>query len=254
MTYPGLFLIIVILILLKGSSIMEKSTPVLELEIYLIRHGQSNANAGIKVREVPTVQDLADPVLSEHGIYQAGLLGDHLSDIQFDAVYSSALLRAERTATEIINRQKIRQPLRLLPLLTENGMGEEYKGAPMEEILSINPDAVLAPDLPENTPLMCYSDKNDNEAHFERAKKTVEYLREHHKPGEKLCVVSHAAFITHIIFYLMNLRELPLFDINFTNTGVTRILFYKPGTNPYGDIIFDYINDTSHLPKNADTK
>lgn len=233
---------------------MENKKPVLELEIYLIRHAQSNGNAGIKVREVPTIQDMADPRLTELGITQAKHLGAYLSDIDFDAVYSSALLRAERTATEVINRQKTRKALRLLPLLTENGMTEEYKGASWEEIHEINPDAALAPDLKDDTPLMCYSDKNDDKALFERAKKTIEYLRSHHENGEKICVVSHAAFITHIIFYLMNLKEIPLFDINFTNTGVTRILFYKPGTNQYGDIIFDYINDTSHLPKNMDTK
>ena len=224
---------------------METEKNVIELEIYLIRHGQSNGNAGIKVREVPTIQDMADPLLTELGIAQAEKLGEYLSDINFDAVYSSALLRAERTATEVIKKQKKKKPLWLLPLLTENGMGEEYKGAP-EDIRKINHDATLAPDLPDDTPLMCYSSKNDDYDHFIRAGKAIEYLRKHHKNGEKICVVSHAAFITHIVFYLMGLKEVPLFDINFSNTGITKIIFYKPGTNPYGDIIFDYINSTIH--------
>ncbi len=233
---------------------MENITPVKELEIYLIRHAQSNGNAGIKVHDEPTIQDMADPLLTGHGINQAEKLGEFLSDTDFDAVYSSALLRAERTATEVIKRQKTHKALRLLPLLTENGMGEEYKGASWEEIHEINPDAALAPNLPEDTPLMCYSSKDDDKAHFIRAKKAVEYLRNHHKNGEKICVVSHAAFITHIVFYLMGLEEVPLFDINFANTGITKIMFYKPGTNQYGDIIFDYINRTSHLPENSETK
>ncbi len=233
---------------------METEKNILELEIYLIRHAQSNGNAGIKVREAPTIQDMADPKLTELGITQAKYLGEYLSDIDFDAVYSSALLRAERTATEVIKKQKTKKALRLLPLLTENGMSEEYNGAPWEEIHEINPDAALAPDLPGDTPLMCYSSKGDDKAHFERAKMAVDYLRSHHGNGEKICVVSHAAFITHIVFYLMGLKEVPAFDINFSNTGITRILFYKPGTNQYGDTIFDYINVTSHLPKNMDTK
>ncbi len=233
---------------------METEKNVLELEIYLIRHAQSNGNAGIRVREIPTVQDMADPLLTPLGISQAQRLGEYLSDISFDAFYSSALLRAERTATEVINKQKDKKPLRLLPLLTENGMSEEYKGASWEEIREINPYALLAPDLPEDTPLMCYSSKNDDISHFERAKATIEYLRSHHKNAEKICVVSHAAFITHIIFYLMGLKEVPAFDINFSNTGITRILFYKEGTNQYGDIIFDYINATAHLENNMETK
>lgn len=233
---------------------MENRKNVLELEIYLIRHAQSNGNADIKVREVPTIQDMADPYLTQLGISQAKALGKHLSVIDFDAVYSSGLFRAERTATEVINCQQNRQKLRILPFLTENGMGRDYGGATWKELHEINPEAAFAPDLPENTEILCYSDKNDDNALFERAKNTIDYLRSHHKNGEKLCVVSHAAFITHIVFYLMGLKEVPLFDINFSNTGITRILFYEPGTNQYGDTIFDYINSTTHLMGLPETK
>ncbi len=231
---------------------MEKN--VVELEIYLIRHGQSNTNAGIAVRETPTIQDMADPYLTEIGISQAKALGEHLSDINFDAVYSSGLFRAQRTATEVINAQKSRQKLRILPLLTENGMGRDYEGATWEELFAINPDVALAPDLPEDTELLFYSEHDDDADHYIRAEKTIEYLRAHHTGGEKICVVSHAAFITHIVFYLMGLKQTPAFDINFSNTGVTKIIFYKPGTNKYGDIIFDYINSTTHLQGLPETR
>lgn len=226
---------------------MEKTVPVLELEIYLIRHAQSEGNVERKNSEKLTLADHADPKLTETGIEQAKRLGDYLASIPFDAVYSSALLRAVRTATELINKQNTRQPLRLLPLLTENGMGEEYKGADWKDIHAINPDAALAPALSTDTPLMCYSDSADDDALFERAKKAIDYLRTQHKNGEKIAVVSHAAFITTILFYLFGMTKSPAFDINFNNTGITRILFYKPGTNKYGDLVFDYINDTSHL-------
>lgn len=232
---------------------MEQEKNVLELEIYLIRHGQSNTNAGIAVHETPTVQDMADPYLTELGISQAKALGQYFSDTDFDCVYSSALFRAEGTATEVIKAQKGSLKLRLLPYLTEVGMGRDYDGASWEELHAINPDAVLAPDLPENTELLCYSGHDDNADHRIRAERTIEYLRSHHK-NEKICVVSHAAFITHVVFYLMGLKELPAFDINFSNTGVTRILFYKPGTNKYGDVIFDYINSTAHLKNLPETK
>lgn len=232
---------------------MEQEKNVLELEIYLIRHGQSNTNAGIAVHETPTIQDMADPYLTELGVSQAKALGQYFSDTDFDFVYSSALFRAEATATEVINAQKSRQKLRILPYLTEVGMGRDYGGASWEELYAINPDAHLAPSLPENTEILCYSEHDDNDSHRIRAQKTIEYFRTHHK-NEKICVVSHAAFITHIIFYLMGLKELPAFDINFSNTGVTKILFYKPGTNKYGDVIFDYINSTAHLKNLPETK
>ena len=226
---------------------MEKTDPVLELEIYLIRHAQSEGNIKRKNPELLTVADHADPKLTELGIEQAKRLGNYLAPIPFDAVYSSALLRAVRTATELINKQSGRQPLRLLPLLTENGMGEEYKGAEWKDIHAINPDAALAADLSPDTPLMCYSNSADDDALLKRAKQTIDYLRSHHNHGEKIAVVSHAAFITTILFYLFGMTKSPAFDINCENTGITRILFYKPGTNKYGDLVFDYINDTAHL-------
>ena len=238
---------------MKELSYMEQEKNIVELEIYLIRHGQSNTNAGIAVREIPTIQDMADPYLTQLGISQARALGKHLADTEFDYVYSSGLFRAERTATEVINGQKSPQKLRILPLLTEIGMGRDYPGATWEELHAINPDAHLAPDLPGDAELLFYSEHDDNASHRERAEKTIEYLRSHHM-GEKICVVSHAAFITHVVFYLMGLKELPAFDINFSNTGVTKIIFYKPGTNKYGDIIFDYINSTTHLKELPETK
>ena len=62
--------------------------PVLELEMYLIRHGQSRGNAGLTPADAP-LADREDPVLSELGVYQASLLGQAYADVPFDA---SALL------------------------------------------------------------------------------------------------------------------------------------------------------------------
>ena len=36
-------------------------------------------------------------------------------------------------------------------------------------------------------------------------------------------------------------------DLDFKNTGVTKVTIYKKDTNKYGDIVFEFINDTSHL-------
>ena len=54
--------------------------------------------------------------------------------------------------------------------------------------------------------------------------------------------------LTLIVFSIMGFTsETPFYDINFANTGITRVIFYKKGTNPYGDVVFDYINNTEHL-------
>ncbi len=221
--------------------------PIIELDLYLIRHGESRGNAGYG-RDDLTVKESHDPVLTEKGIAQAQAAGKHLADIEFDAFYSSGLLRAARTASEIMNGQKEKKELNILPELTEVGVGPEYVGADIEEILEFCPTARRADGVENTAPLVCYSSHADEADVFERAERVVRYFCEKYKNGEKVVAVSHAAFITFIVFYIMGFKDnMPAFDISFYNTGITRIIFYKKGTNKYGDIVFEYINDTAHL-------
>ena len=105
---------------------MEKQKPVVELELYLIRHGQSQGNVGYD-KEILTPQEQHDPILTEKGVKQAQLAGKHLSGINFDRVYSSGLLRAIRTATEILKEQPAEKPLYIFPHLAEAGLSPEYE-------------------------------------------------------------------------------------------------------------------------------
>jgi probable phosphoglycerate mutase len=71
-----------------------------ELDIYLVRHGQSTANAE------KVMQGWADYPLSEEGIIQARITGRYLyrSGVPIKGIYSSPLSRARRTADEIGRR------------------------------------------------------------------------------------------------------------------------------------------------------
>ncbi|MBE6770793.1 MAG: histidine phosphatase family protein [Ruminococcaceae bacterium] len=225
---------------------MENKKPIVELELYLIRHGQSMGNAGYD-KENLTLKESNDPYLTKLGISQAQKAGNALSGINFDAVYSSALLRAVQTANEIIKKQPEEKELNILPLLTETGIAPEYPGAGMEEICRICPTAKLADGITENDPLVFHSTIKKEKEMFERAYKTIDYLRSHHKSGEKVAVINHAAYMTFVIFSIMGYSNCPSFDIDFNNTGITKAVFYKEGTNKYGDIVFEYINATNHL-------
>lgn len=225
---------------------MEKQKPIIELELYLIRHGQSQGNAGYDKEDL-TPQEQHDPILTEKGIKQAQLAGKHLSDIDFNRIYSSGLLRAVRTATEILKEQPCEKPLYIFPHLAEAGLSAEYKTT-LETIRQINQTAVLSPELDPETPLLIPSDNKDDIGLLKRADFIVNHLRETFLNGEKIALVSHAAFLTFVVFSIMGYHDkLPFYDINFVNTGITRIIFYKNGTNPYGDVVFDYINNTEHL-------
>lgn len=225
---------------------MENHKPIVEVEFYFIRHGQSRGNAGYG-RDNLTIKESNDPYLTELGVSQAERLGDFLSDIDFDAVYSSALLRAVQTANEVIKRQKEEKTLNILPLLTEVSISSDYKLDNLDEIRTICPTAELADGVSVDSPLLYHNEYEDEDGMFERAQEALEYLRNHYRSGEKVAVVAHAAFLTFVVFSLMGFKEVPVFDIDFSNTGVTKVVLYKHGTNKYGDIIFEHINSTAHL-------
>ena len=226
---------------------MEKTKPIIELELYIIRHGQSLGNIA-RSTDGLSLEDLHDPRLTDLGKNQAVACGERFKNTEFDAVYSSALLRAVETATEIIKKQPQEKALKVLPYLTEAGVSPEYSHSSFTKINKINKNAVLAEGIDPAKSLFYYNKTSDERDLFERAEKALEYIKAHQREGEKIAIVSHAAFITYLVFSLMGYKEAcPLFDLDFKNTGVTKVTIYKKGTNKYGDIVFEFINDTSHL-------
>ncbi len=220
--------------------------PIIELDLYIIRHGESIGNAGYG-RDNLTLKESQDPVLTEKGIAQARAAGEFLKDIKFDAAYSSAMLRASHTAAEIIKKQANKLSLNIMPELCEVGIVPEYKGVELDEILTFCPNAQYADGTETAETRMRYDKHETPEKVNARAKFVIDYLRSRYKNGEKVVLVSHAAFITNLVFYIMELYEnKPAFDIDYYNTGITRVTYYKPGTYKWGDVVFRYINDTSH--------
>ncbi len=228
---------------------MSDIKPIKEFELYIIRHGQSQGNIE-RVLDGLSHEELHDPRLTELGKKQAIACGERFKNVEFDAVYSSALLRAVETATEIIKKQPREKTLKVLPYLTEAGVSPEYSHSSFTEINKINKNAVLADDIDPAQSLFYYNSTSDEADLFERAEKALEYIKAHQHEGEKIAIVSHAAFITYLVFSIMGYKkECPLYDLDFKNTGVTKVTIYKKGTNKYGDIVFEFINDTSHLFK-----
>ncbi|MBQ2848764.1 MAG: histidine phosphatase family protein [Clostridia bacterium] len=225
---------------------MEKSKPIAELELYLVRHGQSMGNAGYD-RDNLTIKEQNDPLLTEKGLMQADLVGKSLCNIDFDHIYTSGLIRAISTANGILTHQKTSKPVYILPILSEVGISPEYDGISIDEMKNYCKTAVLADGVSENDPRVYHSTFENEAEMFDRAKKVMEHMHSRYSSGEKVAIVAHAAFLTILIFTIMGFEEAPVFDISIQNTAVTKIVFYKPGTNPYGDISFEYINDTSHL-------
>ena len=225
---------------------MENVKPIIEVEIYFVRHGQSKGNVNAFTAE-DTEKELNDPHLTDLGIMQAKKAGKYLENVEFDACYSSALIRTVQTANEIMNFQKEKKALNVLPLITEVGVREEYPGRTIEDIREECETAQVAEGFEDAERLVVYSTHAEEEALYERATKAIAYFRSKYNKGEKILVAGHAAFNTVMMFHIMGYTASPVFDIEISNTGINHVIFYKEGTNRFGDIVFDSINDTKHF-------
>ncbi len=219
-------------------------------ELYLIRHGQSRGNAGLDPADE---FDSHDPVLSETGRLQAQVLGKYCAEnLPFDFVYSSGLRRAVETAGAIVSSSEKINGLFILPDLCETGVGIDYDGLTIDDLKLLCPEAAVAEGY-ENAEKLIINDEcpsEKEERYFERAKRVLDYVAQRYNDGEKIALTAHAAFLTYIIFYIIGYRDKePNYDFSLTNTGITKITFYAPGTHEFGDTVFEYINSTPHLQK-----
>jgi len=115
-------------------------------EIILIRHGETEWNVGEVFR------GRADIELSETGIKQAELLAEYLSNIKIDAIYSSPLKRALKTAQVIARYHSI--DIEITHGLIDFDYGQ-WQALPHQEVKdnypelyrewTIHPDRVIMP-------------------------------------------------------------------------------------------------------------
>lgn len=233
---------------------MEKPTPVIEMQLYIVRHGQSctNIKDGYGIPEEELTRDqLIDPPLTELGIYQATQLGEYYKDEKFDAVYASPMKRATMTAYYAIMQNECSDKhIYTMPWLVECGIGEDYSAVTLDELNEEFEGRILAPDGIDVSGKLIVGDGQNHASHCERARKILSYLRERYKNGEKIMTVAHAGFGTDLFLHAIKAENTRLFDPAFSNTSVSKIIFYKEGTGPYGfDIELCYSNSTAHLRK-----
>ncbi len=94
-------------------------------EIILARHGETEWNVGEIFR------GRIDVELNETGIKQAELLAEHLRNFNIEAVYSSPLKRALRTAEIVANYHQLQ--VKIAPGLIDFDFGK-WQGLPHQEV------------------------------------------------------------------------------------------------------------------------
>lgn len=233
---------------------MEKPTPIVEMELYIVRHGQSctNIKGGYAIPDEELTRDQwVNPPLTDLGIHQAKQLGEYYKDEKFDAVYASPLRRATMTAYYAIMQNECSEKrIYTLPWLIECGIDEDYSAVTFEELNDEFNGIIQAPEDIDISGNLVKGDGQNDASHRERAGKIIAYLRKHYHNGEKIMCVAHAAFNTDLFLHAIKAEDTRLFDPAFSNTSVSIIKFYKEGTGPYGyDIELVCSNSTAHLAK-----
>ena len=198
------------------------------MEIILARHGETEWN----VEEV--YRGRIDINLDELGVKQAELLGEYLSNLELDAIYSSPLRRALDTANLIAQYQKA-------GVQVSNGLMDldcgEWQGLPEREVKKLyqalhkewhaNPDRVK---MPGGESL---ADVRD------RAVGVIDDAISKYRGS--VVLVSHRVVNKVLICSLLGLSNAHFWNIKQDVGGITTFSYVG------GHFILTSHNDTSHL-------
>ncbi|MCR5145363.1 MAG: histidine phosphatase family protein [Lachnospiraceae bacterium] len=166
------------------------------MELYIVRHGQTDWN------KMDRLQGLTDIELNANGRQVAIELGDKLENegVEFDAIYSSPLIRAYETASLIRGRQNIRiiKDERLHEIGFGVDEGVDYKTWLREDnpqrVFFTEPGKYFPPEGGESIESVC--------------KRGEEFLREVIEPqydkADKIMIVAHGAMNKGLMAYLEN--------------------------------------------------
>lgn len=186
------------------------------MDIYLIRHGETDYN------KAKRLQGVTDIPLNACGIELAHKTAEGLSEVHFDRIYTSPLIRAKKTA-EIIRGER---NIEIIPTigLREISFGE-YEGLVHrgEEFNIPNPDFHYFFDAPER-----YETPPGGESLSHLRERTTSFVRgimnDPANEGMTFLMASHGAAIRSILSGLLHLPISRFWDGPVhRNCGVTKL-------------------------------
>lgn len=199
--------------------------------LLLVRHGLSEYNSARRFAGSSDVE------MTDDGYRQTEQLRDRLAVEKIDAIYSSNLKRAMRTA-EVISAK---HSLEIIPCpeLREINYGE-IEGLTFEQI-GKNYPAVA--ELITNFSLQLQFPGGECFEEFTaRICKFLDRL-EKHTPSETILVVAHGGPLRTLVCHLLGIGMEHWRQIRIDNASLTIISIHERGT------IISLLNDTSHLTK-----
>lgn len=197
-------------------------------EVILVRHGKTAWN----VEEV--FRGRIDVELNETGVREAELLAEYLSGVKVEAVYSSPLRRALKTAEMIARYHKLE--VEIAPGLIDFDFGE-WQGLPHQEVKDRYKE--LYAQWQENPHLVQMPDGESLAEVRERALNLVNEAVARHKG--RVVLVSHRVVNKVLICALLGLDNSHFWNIRQDTCGTTAFAYEK------GRFILTKHNDTSYL-------
>jgi broad specificity phosphatase PhoE len=177
------------------------------LEIWLIRHGETDWNVDHRI------QGVTDVPLNARGVAQATRLANRLAPVKFDAVFSSDSQRAHATAQHALSGARIATDPRLRELAYGIFEGQRWASLPEELI----PAATTwrADRWGQKIP--------GGESFQDLTTRMQAFLAELPSTG-RVAVFSHGGAIRTVLYAMWGFEPNGQWRLEVTNTGITRIV------------------------------
>ena len=211
-------------------------------DIYILRHGQSTANAQ-QLRNGPNFP------LSEEGREQTKLAGRKIATLNLDVIISSPLVRTRETS-EIINKEA-NLPLEYDLLFQERRTPTEIMGLPVDDQLSLK----IIKEIKKNfkNPDWHYSNEENFYDLKKRTKKVLKMITE--RPEERILLICHSFYMRFLHAYILHREDITVEDFEkiyysyeIRNTGINHYTLTENFKDKAGPrFILKTWSDTSHL-------
>lgn len=196
------------------------------LELWLIRHGETDWNAQGRI------QGAADVPLNARGLRQAALLGERLAGEPFDAVYASDLARARATAETALPGADVRLDPRLRELAYGVLEGKVWSDMSDEE-------AAIAAHWHEDP----YARRVPGGESYADLTERVEAFRAALPSRGRIAAFSHGGTIRSALYAVVGRPNGAAWRVAIGNTAITRLRFDERGVTVVS------VNDEAHLER-----
>lgn len=238
------------------------------MKLYIIRHGNVTYRRGVPLASVPPEEQslLPDPALTEVGLRQAALVGEHMSRrivpeehsqplphdrlvFAVTRLFCSPMRRALQTARPIAAALGLRPEIWLdlheaHGIVYDEGDGRGTRGFPglsRAEVEEHFPEFVIPPDFAHDG---WWNRPPETEAEYlprlERVARDLRTLAMN--TDEHIAIVSHGTASNYILHGLLGSKEYEKVYFNHAHTGMSNLIISENETT------VRYQNSVEHLP------